>query len=147
MSDFPISGLTRLIYSSQATLHGHNLDDEVRRILIASMNNNRRVDVTGLLLNHAGWFMQVLEGPAEGVRETYSRVSKDPRHTNLRLIEVGRAETRLFRDWNMCERRLTSSEAPFLSRIGQSAEFRPDQFNGDDALTLLTMAGRIHMVG
>jgi hypothetical protein len=147
MSEFPVSGLTRLIYASQATLEGRDLNDEVRRILIASMSRNRQVDVTGLLLSHAGWFMQVLEGPAADVRETYGRVSKDRRHTAIRLIDVGPAETRLFRDWNMCERRLTATEAPFLSRIGQAVEFRPDQINAEDALALLTMVGRVHMAG
>jgi hypothetical protein len=147
MSEFPVSGLARLIYASRATLEGRDLNDEVRRILIASMSRNRQVDVTGLLLRHAGWFMQVLEGPAPGVRDTYSRVSKDRRHTDLRLIEVGPAEMRLFRDWNMCERRLTASETPFLSLIGQGLEFRPDQISAENALALLTMAGRVHIAG
>jgi hypothetical protein len=147
MSEFPISGLTRLTYASRATIEGRDLNDEVRRILIASMSRNRQVDVTGLLLSHAGWFMQVLEGPAAGVRETYARVAKDPRHTDVRLIDIGPAEARLFRDWNMCERRLTANETPFLSRIGQTVEFRPDRISADDALVLLTMVGRVHMAG
>jgi hypothetical protein len=147
MAAFPVSGLTRLIYASRAAIDGRNLSEEVRRILIKSVSNNRQVDVTGLLLNHAGWFMQVLEGPASGVRETYTRVSKDPRHADIRLIDVRPAETRLFRDWNMCERRITANETPFLARIGQSVEFRPDQISADDALALLTRVGRVHMAG
>ena len=82
-----LTGLVRLIYASRwAVPEGRVLDEEVRKIVIASMNNNRLVNVTGLLLVHDGWFVQALEGPAAGVRETYERVAMDQRHTDVTLI-------------------------------------------------------------
>ena len=43
-----LTGLVRLIYASRWNVpEGRALDEEVRKIVIASMNNNRLVNVTG----------------------------------------------------------------------------------------------------
>ena len=137
-----LAGLVRLIYASRWNVpEGRALDEEVRKIVIASMNNNRLVNVTGLLLVHDGWFVQALEGPVAGVRETYERVAKDQRHTDVTLIEVAPAKARAFRDWNMTERRLTALQGPILARYGQAETFDPLRLNGPQAFDLLSALG------
>lgn len=137
-----LTGLVRLIYASRWNVpDGRVLDDEVRKIVIASMNNNRLVNVTGLLLVHDGWFVQVLEGPAASVSETYERVARDPRHTDVTLIEVAPARARAFRDWNMTERRLTALQGPILARYGQAETFDPSRLDGEQAFGLLSSLG------
>ena len=137
-----LTGLVRLIYASRWNVpDGRVLDDEVRKIVIASMNNNRLVNVTGLLLVHDGWFVQALEGPAASVSETYERVARDPRHTDVTLIEVAPARARAFRDWNMTERRLTALQGPILARYGQAETFDPSRLDGEQAFGLLSSLG------
>ena len=137
-----LTGLVRLIYASRwAVPEGRVLDEEVRKIVIASMNNNRLVNVTGLLLVHDGWFVQALEGPAAGVRETYERVAMDQRHTDVTLIEVAPAKARAFRDWNMTERRLTALQGPILAKFGQGEVFDPSTMSGEQAFGLLSALG------
>src|SRR6201992_805442 len=104
---FPSNGLVRLIYVSRSQIPPSDLQETIRQILIKSISNNRKVDVTGQLLSRGGYFMQLLEGPAAGVRETYDRVAADPRHDEVRLIDVSPASERLFRDWDMSQRELT----------------------------------------
>lgn len=99
--EFPETGLVRLIYVSLSCVPPNTHRETVRDIVIKSIANNRRVDVTGMLLSNAHLFVQVLEGPAASVRQVYTVVSADPRHSDVRLIDVAPAERRLFRDWNM----------------------------------------------
>lgn len=137
-----LTGLVRLIYASRWNVpEGHVLDEEVRKIVIASMNNNREVNVTGLLLVHEGWFVQALEGPAAGVRDTYERVIKDPRHTDVALLDLAPAKARAFRDWNMTERRLTALQGPILAKYGQEETFDPSAMSGEQAFGLLSALG------
>lgn len=137
-----LTGLVRLIYASRwAVPEGRPLDEEVRKIVIASMTNNRLVNVTGLLLVHDGWFVQALEGPAASVRDTYERVARDSRHTDVTLIEVAPAKARAFRDWNMTERRLTALQGPVLARYGQAERFDPPALDGEQAFGLLSSLG------
>ncbi|MDB5453061.1 MAG: hypothetical protein JWO33_1639, partial [Caulobacteraceae bacterium] len=126
----PTSGLVRVIYASRwGACVSEDLHHVVRHIVSRSMQNNRLVDVTGLLLVHAGWFMQVLEGPAESVRETFARIAADGRHFDVTVLASGSADQRLFRDWNMCERRLSPGEYRLLDAIGMGEKFAPAQLD------------------
>lgn len=49
-------------------------------------------------------FVQVLEGPRERVLETFQRISKDPRHSNVHVALEGEVEARRFGDWAMTAR-------------------------------------------
>lgn len=136
--------LLRLIYASQSTETAVAVDESVRSILVRSISNNRLVDVTGLLLVHAGWFLQVLEGPEASVHQTFERISRDPRHNGIVVLAETGADARLFKDWNMCERRITLAEAGLLRQLGQADTFAPARLTEDDALTLLSSVGRSH---
>src|SRR6478609_8978567 len=87
--------LHRLIYASRERI-GADLDHELGTIIRASIANNREVSVTGLLLVHAGWFLQALEGPAEAVMTTYGRIARDKRHSDCKILSAGPAERREF---------------------------------------------------
>lgn len=55
----------------------------------------------GLLLSNDLEFMQCLEGPRDAVAGVYSKIVKDPRHTDIRLLVSQDIETPLFRNWSM----------------------------------------------
>ena len=76
--------------------------DELRQVAADSARNNKRDQITGLLISAGNLFFQLLEGPPAAVDECYRRIKEDPRHTNVLLLsmEVGDME-RLCPDWDM----------------------------------------------
>ncbi|PXA90062.1 hypothetical protein DMC25_08435 [Caulobacter sp. D4A] len=136
-------GLYRLIYASRAT-DPAGLDQTLPVIVARSIQNNRVDDVTGFLAAGEGRFLQVLEGPGQVVAEVYQRIGRDPRHDEIVLIADGPAERRLFRDWNMGQRRLEAEDASALSEVGLE-HFTPAGLDEERALRLLTALGARHL--
>jgi hypothetical protein len=63
--------------------------------------NNLELNITGLLLCIGNSFVQVLEGQYESIHNLYKKISKDPRHTQCRILFEGTTPDRLFGQWNM----------------------------------------------
>ena len=70
-------------------------------ILSVSRRNNCQADVSGLLVAGQRRFLQALEGPADAVRATYSRILHDPRHYACVLLGERYLDKRQFGDWAM----------------------------------------------
>ncbi|MBI1686597.1 BLUF domain-containing protein [Caulobacter hibisci] len=136
-------GLYRLIYASRAT-DPAGLDEDLPAIVAKSIQNNRIDDITGFLAAGEGRFLQVLEGPGQVVAEVYERIGRDPRHDEIVLIADGLAERRLFRDWNMGQRRLEAEDASALAEVGLE-HFTPAGLDEERALRLLITLGARHL--
>jgi len=89
----------RLIYKSDSAVPMNWRT--VGGILAKSTRNNDRDHLTGALLVGRKHFLQVLEGDFEPVNRTFQRILQDTRHRNVRLIEFGVVEERLFPQWEM----------------------------------------------
>ena len=85
--------------------------EEVEEIRIVSERNNRRDGITGVLVETGGLFFQVIEGPEDSVDRLYKRISSDPRHKELFLLNVMHGvDSRLFPGWAMKTVRLHRSD-------------------------------------
>jgi len=76
--------------------------EELARIARVSQTNNAESGVTGVLVLVGDYFFQVLEGPADAVDATLTRIEADDRHQDI--ILVGKPESvphRLFGEWAM----------------------------------------------
>ena len=62
---------------------------ELRALLETCIENNRRRDVTGMLLYKDGDFMQVLEGVEATVVAVHDTIACDPRHRGLVTLLQG----------------------------------------------------------
>jgi Sensors of blue-light using FAD len=97
---------TRLIYRSQpfgfdsAMLAG---------ILSTARRNNPRWGITGALICRHDVYLQLIEGPSGSIEALYSRILKDDRHLNVRLLLQEEMNKRLFPAWAMLD-----DEAPSL---------------------------------
>jgi hypothetical protein len=135
-------GLHRLLYFSRFgptfPLDLPGQDYEVGRIIATAIRHNRAAGVTGLLLAHQRQFLQVLEGPAEAVMTTYGRILRDPRHDSAKLITAGPAAERLFAEWNMCARRISSADNVILHTLDIKGALAMDALTPAKALALLT---------
>lgn len=98
-----------LVYASSAARPFSEPD--LSDLLATSRENNRRADITGMLLYKDGNFMQVLEGEEGAVRELYGKIGTDPRHKGEIILLQGVADGRQFPDWSMGFRDLDSPEA------------------------------------
>jgi hypothetical protein len=75
--------------------------EEVEKITDTGSRNNAQNDLTGVLLYYDGNFMQLLEGPADAVAETYERIVADTRHTGILPLQDSMVEERSFPDYRM----------------------------------------------
>jgi hypothetical protein len=89
----------RIIYASRA-LHDFS-DAELVALLLRARATNEDRHVTGMLVYSARSFLQQFEGEDEDVEVVWDRIRMDDRHTDLRVLADGPAETRLFADWSM----------------------------------------------
>jgi hypothetical protein len=62
---------------------------------------NHEANVTGVLVYHDGNFLQALEGDETAIRAIFSRIEKDPRHGDVRVLHSNGSlgKRRLFGDW------------------------------------------------
>ncbi len=88
-----------IIYLSSGTEWFGEAD--LQRILAVSNINNRRNNITGLLLYGEGNFIQLLEGEQDVVQQTFERISGDQRHKGITHIASGALNERNFPDWAM----------------------------------------------
>jgi hypothetical protein len=91
--------LTRILYISAVAEGVTDLDVQI--ILGASQVNNRRLDITGMLAQSDGHFVQWLEGRTEVIREMMTKIAADRRHREVRLLHEEPIERRRFSRWAM----------------------------------------------
>ena len=110
-------GLKRLTYVSK--LNAVLDEEEILEIGRISSVNNKKIDVTGVLISVRDYFFQVLEGEESIVDELVEKISRDPRHNEINILssETG-CEERLFVDWGMKTVTLSESNDLMLLAIG-----------------------------
>lgn len=135
--------LFRLVYASRAVLPVlAKFDATVQDILRSAQANNARMDVTGLLIAHQGWFIQALEGPRRNVSIVFAAIGRDLRHAQLEMMDAGPARSRLFGRWSMCAHTVTPEAAPILNALDLVPDFDPFQMDGTRALKLMTAVSK-----
>lgn len=79
-------------------------------------NLSRRI--TGALLVDDDAFIQVLEGEASDVDNLMSRIFRDPRHRDVRILFDFPITARMWPSWQMAVIAPTTSNRPILNRFG-----------------------------
>lgn len=97
--------------------------EDVDAILESSQRNNPARGVTGLLLYNGRNFLQLLEGEESELVSLMMRISHDPRHTGISMIDRKMAETRACPDWAM--RRVLIADSVEKRRASLEAELPP----------------------
>ena len=98
-----MSNIYRLVYTSRNLLPGDEDEQQaaVSGLLAISKRNNARVGVTGALLFNGGSFAQVLEGSRAAVEATFERIQRDPRHSDVAVLQCEPVAARGFPNWSM----------------------------------------------
>lgn len=98
ISDKPDDLVTLTYFSSARRAFD---DAALLDLLHRARGHNERDGVTGLLLYHAGNFVQTLEGPRDSTSLLFDRIRKDPRHKDITSTDVQPIAQRQFPDWSM----------------------------------------------
>lgn len=127
--------LSRLIYASRGT--DALTAAEFEKILEVSKRNNAKVGVTGVLLFSAREFLQCLEGSREGINQTYARIVRDPRHSDVQILDYREVDRRMFGEWGMHGLSPNTLTRQRLLRFGVREMFSPLRMSAASGLALL----------
>lgn len=128
----------RLTYASYVRSPIGNADRS--QIAEASARHNAQDGVTGVLIECAGEFIQVLEGERRAVKRTFTRIAEDPRHANVSILSTETSPARMFPDWTMGCFRVAPEDFPepiFIDdgtnsrRLSDAASVRVAEFLSD----------------
>lgn len=97
--------------------------DDIDDILAASQRNNSARGITGLLLYNGRNFLQLLEGEESELVTLMVKITHDPRHTGISLIERKLVEARACPNWAM--RRVLIADSVARRRELLEAELPP----------------------
>jgi len=75
--------------------------DELGPLLEVSRVRNRAASVTGLLIYDDGRFFQWLEGPPDKLDNVWNVIRRDPRHTDVEVLDHSPTSDRVFGQWDM----------------------------------------------
>jgi hypothetical protein len=75
--------------------------EDVAAILESSTRNNPQADITGLLLYNGRNFIQLIEGEEASLAALMKRISADPRHNGVSMLDCAQASERACPGWAM----------------------------------------------
>ena len=105
--------LIRLIYLSRPV--GPQTAALTDSILRKALVWNTQNDITGMLCEGQGVYLQALEGERSKVTGLYARIHADPRHKDLELLHCECITERRYRRWSMA--RVSLSEVDPQTKI------------------------------
>jgi len=76
-------------------------DENLRDLLRQSVVNNRKANITGLLLHADYNIIQIIEGPSHSVKTLYNKIQGDIRHRAVTLIYDQPIKERDFTNWEI----------------------------------------------
>ena len=101
--------LIRLIYVSNAV--GPQTGTMTHSILKTAQAWNKAHDITGVLGQDDGVFLQALEGERGAVTKLYARIYEDRRHANVEMIHCECIAKRRYEKWSMAHVSLAAIDA------------------------------------
>ena len=132
--------LKHLIYSSRPFGFDQNI---LNGILVTSVDNNKRDQITGALICRSDLYLQYLEGPADSINETFDKIQHDDRHVEIRVLKEGIHAERLFPKWAMRDDPVRSwmwsreeVDAGALDKISASDAFKIFQRHSKELLNI-----------
>ena len=124
--------LVRLLYVSQPV--GPVTTTVTTQILEKSNIYNKKENITGVLCQGSGLYMQALEGERHQVNTLYSRIMASRHHNNIELLSMEEIIHRRFGQWSMALVQLSKVD-PMVQMA--HPEFDPYSASAKDAFFIL----------
>jgi hypothetical protein len=116
---------TQLIYCSRPRLPEEGRSQALESIMDTAGRRNSHHEITGCLGHSRDWFVQVIEGPEAAVAETYDRIARDKRHSDVRKLLTREIRNRSFPEWSMMSVTLDEATAVVPGGTPLSPETTP----------------------
>jgi hypothetical protein len=131
--------LHRLVYYSRNLIPGDAkaIASEIDGILTVSRRNNQKVGITGALIFNAGAFAQVLEGPRSAIEQTFERIQRDERHSDVMVLAFAQAAKHDFPSWSMAFVGRATADRNLFSHIAALTAFDEKRLEGDRIHSIL----------
>jgi hypothetical protein len=124
--------LIRLLYVSKPV--GPITTYVTSSILETSRVKNKDSEITGVLCQGSGIYMQVIEGQRAAVSALISRIMADKRHHTVELLSLEEIDQRRYGQWSMALVQL-SLDDPMVQMA--HPEFDPYSASGKDAMKII----------
>jgi len=124
--------LTRLLYVSKPV--GPITTFVTSSILEVCSVNNKKAEITGVLCQGSGIYMQVIEGRRSAINALYSRIISDKRHNQIELLSFEEVGQRRYGHWSMALVQL-SIDDPMVQLA--HPEFDPYSASSKDAIRII----------
>jgi len=124
--------LIRLLYVSKPV--GPITTYVTTSILEVSSVNNKKTDITGVLCQGSGIFLQVIEGQRSAINALFSRIMADTRHNTVVILSMEEIEQRRYGQWSMALVQL-SMDDPMVEMA--HPEFDPYSASSSDAMKII----------
>ncbi|MDA0825252.1 MAG: BLUF domain-containing protein [Proteobacteria bacterium] len=111
-------------------------DHDLDQLLTNCRRNNAAASVTGALLYHNGYFMQLIEGQLDAINAIYDRIQADPRHEVLSVLFEDEISARFFPNWTMGYRAAEDMPLDSLNTIYETAKVSTTRFPINDFLLM-----------
>ena len=133
------SNLYNLVYCSRNRIRGtsEEVAAELRGILASARKNNPALSITGALLYNAGNFAQILEGPLQSIEKVFETIQRDPRHSEVTVVQSGPCAQRDFPEWSMAFAGASVTETMPIATAAFDAVFAKAVGAGDQMLSAL----------
>jgi hypothetical protein len=129
--------LVRLLYASRSA---SEIDETlIASILDHSRKYNQEHGITGILCAYTpgNVFLQLLEGGRGAVNALYANIVRDPRHSDVTLLDCAEITERRFASWRMGRVNLNRVNQGTILRFSESTVLDPFTMSGPTALALL----------
>jgi hypothetical protein len=129
--------LVRLLYASRTT---SDIDEAlVASILERSRAYNVEHGITGILCaaSPGRVFLQLLEGGRDAVNTLYGNIVRDPRHTEITILDYAEIVERRFASWRMGRVNLNRINQGIILRFSERPVLDPFSMSGQAVLALL----------
>jgi hypothetical protein len=129
--------LVRLLYASRSA---SEIDEPlIASILDHSRKYNQEHGITGILCAYTpgNVFLQLLEGGRGAVNALYANIVRDPRHSDVTLLDCAEITERRFASWRMGRVNLSRVNQGTILRFSESTVLDPFTMSGPTALALL----------
>lgn len=102
--------------------------EDIDRIIQSAERNNQVTQISGVLLIKQDFFIQYFEGPETEVTHLLNTIEHDQRHFDVKILDQGQMEDRVFPDWKMmpiynsiehqgCIKRIENIPIPHLKHL------------------------------
>lgn len=76
-------------------------EKDIKDIMEVSSRNNAELGITGCLLYHKDFFLQILEGEENKVLDLFDKIKYDDRNDQVTLLSTDHTDSRIFKEWAM----------------------------------------------